>query len=277
MWFDMKKYLIIGFAFLISSCSLIQFGGYNPPTKDELLSNSAYKWQKDSTDNFNYYYDPITMSQEYVDSAKIYFERNYPKLLKFLGIKEYRNKLNLFMVESRPKMKNIIGMETNGIANAKDNTVYSLFNANVKTYGMHEFCHVISINEWGGMYKEIWLSEGLAVNSDNIWWGFELHALANYLQHKGKLIPLAELVEKFHDYNNFISYPECGSIVKYLNEKYGIELIRELWKNGSIVFENKLHKSIKSIEEEWLQEINKHDYTAINYGEKIFALYGEKL
>jgi len=141
MWFDMKKYLIIGFAFLISSCSLIQFGGYNPPTKDELLSNSAYKWQKDSTDNFNYYYDPITMSQEYVDSAKIYFERNYPKLLKFLGIKEYRNKLNLFMVESRPKMKNIIGMETNGIANAKDNTVYSLFNANVKSGNTTKCCY----------------------------------------------------------------------------------------------------------------------------------------
>lgn len=278
MWFNMKKYLLIGFAFLISSCSLIRFGGYNPPPKDELLSNSEYNWQKDSTEKFNYYYDPITMPQEYVDSAKLYFERNYPKLLQFLGLKEYRSKLTLFMVESRQKMKSIIGMETNGIANAKDNTVYSLFNANVKTYGMHEFCHVISINEWGGMYKEIWLSEGLAVNSDNIWWGFELHALANYLRHKGKLIPFAELVEKFYDYNNFISYPECGSIVKYLNEKYGIELIRELWNNGaSIVFENKLHKSIKTIEEEWLQEISKHDYAAINYGEKIFALYGEKL
>ncbi len=277
MWVDMKKYLLTGFALFISSCSLIQFGGYNPPTRDEILSNSAYKWQKDSTENFNYYYDAITIPKEYVDSAEIYFEKSYPKLLKFLGIKRYPGKLNLFMVESRAKMGRIVGMETNGIANAKDNTVYSLFNANVKTYGMHEFCHVITFNEWGGIYKEIWLSEGLAVNSDNIWWGFELHALANYLFHKGKLISLAELVEKFHDYNNFISYPESGSIVKYLNDKYGIDLIKELWENGSAVFEKKLHKTIKSIEEEWLQEINKYDYATINYFEKVFSLYGEKL
>lgn len=51
----MKIYVLSFFVFLFSSCSLIQFGAYNPPTKNEALANSEYAWQKDSTEHFNFY------------------------------------------------------------------------------------------------------------------------------------------------------------------------------------------------------------------------------
>lgn len=262
--------------FTLSSCSLIQFSGYNPPAKDKALSNSAFNWQKDSTEHFNFYYNSKYIPNSYVDSAKIIFEKEFPELLEFLGVKKYKEKLNLFMVHSRKDMGKLVGMETNGIANIEDNTVYSVFNESIKTYGKHEFCHIISCNEWG-MYKEIWLSEGLAVNSDDNWWGYNLHSLANYLDAKGKLIPIKKMVENFHKYNSLITYPESGSFVKYIKEKYGLYVIKELWKEGAVVFENKLNKNISSIEQEWLQEIRKYKYDNINYEEKVFMKFGTKL
>ena len=272
----MKIYLLSILMLILSSCSLIQFGTYNPPSKVETLSNSSFRWQKDSTKHFNFYYDSRFIPNGYVDSAKVIFEKEYPELLRFLGVKKYKEKLNLFMVDSRKDMGKLIGMETNGIASPKDNTVYSIFNANVKTYGKHEFCHVISINEWG-MYKEVWLSEGLAVNSDDNWWGYDLHSLANYLYSKNKLIPIKEIIKNFHKYESLITYPECGSFVKYIKDKYGLALVKELWKDGATVFEKRLDKNISSIEQEWLQEIKKHNYTNIDYGKKVFAKFGTKL
>lgn len=272
----MSKHLFFVFSLVMSACSLIQFGGYNPPTKNDALSNSLYNWQRDSTTHFNYYYESNSICANYVDSAKANMEKGYSELLEFLGIKDYKSKLNLFMIDSREKMKKIIGMETNGIAKVEDNTVYSIFNTSVKTYGKHEFCHVITCNEWG-MYKEIWLSEGLAVNSDNRWWGFELHSLANYLYARGKLIPIKEIITNFYKHESIVTYPECGSFVKYIKEKYGLEIIKELWKEGEDVFEAKLHKNISSIEQEWLQEIKNYDYAKIDYEEKLFTMYGQKL
>lgn len=260
----------------LSSCSLIQFGTYDTPPIEKALSNSAFNWQRDSTNNFNFYFDARYIPNIYVDSAKIMLEKEYPELLKFLGVKKYDHRLNLFMVDSRKDMGKLIGMETNGMASPKDNTVYSIFNANVRTYGKHEFCHVISINEWG-MYKETWLSEGLAVNSDDNWWGYDLHSLANYLYSKNKLIPIKEIIKNFHKYESLITYPECGSFVKYLKDKYGLDLIRELWKDGSIVFERRLNKDISSVEQEWLQEIKKHSYSNIDYEKKVFTKFGTKL
>lgn len=272
----MKVYFVSIIVMILTSCSLIQIGGYNPPSRYESLSNSSYDWQKDSTIHFNYYYESKSICANYIDSTKIYMEKGFPELLEFLGVQKYKSKLNLFMVDSRKKMKEIIGMETNGIANVEDNTVYSIFNANIKTYGKHEFCHVITCNEWG-IYKEIWLSEGLAVNSDNNWWGYDLHSLANYLKVKGKLIPIEDIVENFYKYDSFITYPESGSFVKYIKEKYGLDIIKELWKVGRIGFENKLSKNISEIEKDWIQEINKHDYAKIDYEGKVFAMFRQKL
>jgi hypothetical protein len=272
----MRKCLFLSFMMILSSCSSIQFGGYNPPSINSILSNSSYKWEKDSTDHFTYYYESRYISKYFVDSAKVIFERMYPELLQFLDVENYENKLNLFMIESRDKMKDIVGIETNGIALTEDNTVLSVFNDKVKTFAKHEFCHVICCNEWG-MYKEQWLNEGLAVGSDKKWWGYELHSLAHYLKSKRKLIPIKEIIREFHNHSSLISYPECGSFVLFVKEKYGISIVKELWEEGINIFEKRFNKTITSVEQEWLAEIEKYDDANIDYEEKIFKAINTKL
>lgn len=272
--FKKSGVLLCCLIFLIQGCYT---GYYNPPTKLETLSNTSCNWQHDSTAHFDYYYELNSPSAVYVDTAKIYFEKMFSELLSFLGVNNYGSKLNLFMVGSRKRMKEILSwQETNGIAKTEDNTVYSVFNKDINTFGKHEFCHVICFNSFGGRCKEIWINEGLAVASDDRWWGFDLYSLSNYLITKKKLIPIRDLMDDFHSYNSLISYPECGSFVKYIKEKYGLDLIRDIWAEGAKALGDKLNKKVESIESEWLGEIKKHDYKDINYEERIFASYGNQ-
>ena len=63
----------------------------------------------------------------------------------------------------------------------------------------------------------------------------------------------------------------------YIKDKYGLALVKELWKDGATVFEKRLDKNISSIEQEWLQEIKKYNDSNIDYGKKVFAKFGTKL
>jgi hypothetical protein len=264
----MKKLILLLLLVFNYSCS------YLPPTRELALSNVNFNWAKDSTKHYNYYYESNSITSKYLDSTKYYYEKEFGDLLKYLGVLNYDKKLNLFMVDSNERMEQLIGIKTNGAVNPKDGTVYNLFNQKIQSYGNHEICHIIASSEWGEC-KDAWIGEGLAVNSDGVWWLYELHSLANYLRNKGKLIPIKELIENFHNYSEIITYPESGSFVKYIKEKYGLDLIKNLYREGAIAFEKKLHKSTSDIEREWLNEIKKYECANIRYEEKAIK-YGVK-
>ncbi|MBU1679658.1 MAG: hypothetical protein KKD86_12555 [Bacteroidetes bacterium] len=269
--------LLTTFMMLLASCSLIQIGGYyNPPSRIEVLSNTKYIWEEDSTENFYFLYESDTESQQYLDSAKDFFEKGYSKILSFLELKSYDKKLTLFMIDSYSKMHDLIGWKSNGIAKPEDNTVFQIFNDSIRTFGMHEFCHVISFNEWG-KFEEIWVSEGLAVSSDDKWWNFELHSLVNYLYANNKFVPIKKIISDFHSHSDLYSYPECGSFIKFIKSKYGLEFVKSLWSEGEIAFYNHLQKDVSEIENEWLEEIRKYDYLKIDYSEKVYSKLGIRL
>jgi len=242
--------------------------GYEPPTKDRVLADSSMTWKKDSSEHFDFYFESGRIPIQTVDLAKRTFEKKYAELLQSLEIEGRDRRLSLFMIESRGRMKRVVGLETNGIANVEDHTVFSIFNDSVKTLGIHEFCHIVTTNQWGKT-KEVWLSEGLAVYSDNVWWGFELHPLAYHLQSRGKLVPIQRLIDNFRGSSSIVSYPECGSFVKFIREKYGVDILKRLWIRGTIVFEKDLNKTLPAIEQEWLQEIRRFEATGIDYEEKV--------
>ncbi|MFN8240278.1 MAG: hypothetical protein U0X39_05935 [Bacteroidales bacterium] len=248
------------FLIITISCST----GYVPPSKKMVLSDKKYSWQKTSTEHFDIYSESDSLPSEYTDSAKVIFERKFSSLLSYLKIASFDDKLTLFMVESREKMKEITGIETNGLANVNDNTVFSIFNGELTTYGIHEFCHIVTVNTWGAT-SQTWLSEGLAVSADNVWHGHGLHSLCHYMEYKKMLVPLVDLFAGFSKTNGLIAYPECGSFVRYIADTYGIDIVREIWKKGIPALEKETGKSVSVLEQEWRAEIKKYPAPGIDY------------
>jgi hypothetical protein len=94
-------------------------------------------------------------------------ERPMPRILELLGEQSYSEKIHIFAVGSRARMKALIGRESNGHAFTDDQTVCCVFSDKIRAGGAHELMHVITWNRWGRMKPDrAWLSEGLAVYAE---------------------------------------------------------------------------------------------------------------
>lgn len=266
----MKKHfskILILFPFILvivlNGCGLIYLP-FMAPTYEDLKNNSDFKWIADSSQHFQYYMEENSWAAKNIDAMKKQAEADLEKSLKIINEKEYKEKLYYFVVRDRSRMKLLIDRETNGAAFTNRNILCAIANDSVRALGTHELFHIISWNNWGPP-DDNWISEGLAVYSDNNWWSNDLHTLTKYFYEKEKLIPLKDLTASFRSYNDMITYPEAGSVAKYIYEKYGVEKTKKLWEDGISESKNILGISLESLEKEWLSEIQKTDTKKIKY------------
>jgi len=136
----------------------------------------------------------------------------------------------------------------------------------IKAIGGHETCHALSHTLWGKPHG-LWLDEGLAVYSDDQWRGLPLYSVAKVLLDKGKLLPVDDLLDNnwIKKYPDMVTYPELGSFVKFLYEKYGLDAVKNIWQNGAKNADSAFGKNISTLEAEWRGELAKVDASSIQY------------
>lgn len=267
----MKKFsrnLLIFIAIVImlvvsSGCGIIQLP-FMAPTNEDLKNNVQFKWIADSTEHFHFYIEKDSWAAKNIKQVKDDSEKEYKHILELLNEPGYKNTIYYFIVKDRTRMDELIGRKTNGCAFTNRNILCAIANDSVRALGAHELFHIISWNKWGSP-NDHWISEGLAVYSDNNWWGNDLYTLTKYFYEKEKLIPLKDLTTNFRSYDDLITYPEAGSIAKYIYEKYGAEKIKKFWDNEISETKNILGISLDSLEKEWISEIQKNDTKKIKY------------
>lgn len=256
-----RQILILILVLLLNGCGLIVFDG--TISKDELVNNSEFKWFKDSTDHFIIYYENNSWASKHLDLIKTEAEKSLQHCLTLVQKDNYQNSISYFIVEDRKRMNDLIYRKTNGQAFPAINVVCAIASDSVKALGSHEIFHVISHTYLGS--TKGWVSEGMAVYSDNAWWKQDLYALSNYFRFKNKLIPIKELITRFRSFDDRISYPESGSLLKYLYENYGFNNIKILWSQGIEAFCTSTGKSLETIEKEWQATIFHVDTSKVRY------------
>lgn len=257
------KYSIFGFitCLLITACTSV-----NPSSKSALrkITNKGDKWEKIEKDQLTFYFIENSEVARTITTSMQKTERGVHRAMEFLG-EAYDKPITIITVDDRQTMKRLINRETAGTALPASNTVIELSGVSATC---HEKFHLVSINTWG--MPKYWISEGTAVACDDEWWGYDLHQLANHLFQHDKIISLEKLVKRnsgFKKADSIISYPQVGSVVKYIDENYGRESLLKLWRSND--FQNSLGKSLSAFELEWIAEIKKHTNKDINYLEKI--------
>jgi hypothetical protein len=170
------------------------------------------------------------------------------KACNLIGQKQYKKKIYIFVFNSPEGIEKVVGVKINGGAIAPSNILLSVYTENNQTFsGSHEFMHIISHNFWGEP-PSTWINEGLAVYSDNAWWGYDLHALAKKIKNNEKFnilkVTNKGVIES--DPNHY--YPLAGSFIKYIHTKYGLKYLMSIWKNdpGSSNLDN-----IEKLKQEW--------------------------
>ncbi len=231
----------------------------------KLINHSHFEWVIDSLDHKALiYFEKNSFAHKNKEVLRDRIQYHVENTISFVGIENYDKPIHYFILENRERMKSLIGLETNGSANYKENYVTAIFSSNIKSaYSNHELFHLIAMNEWG--YTEGWLNEGMAVYSDNNWFGYSLHELAKYLIDQNDYIPMAEMTKRLRMHDSLITYPLLGSFAKYLDETYGRETIKQIWKTGKKRMKKFTGKNLADLENEWLKMLGSVEYNDINY------------
>ncbi len=261
----MKNNLLSTLSLLVLLHLLATFSFAASPTADELLKKQGFIWKTAVTDHLRLHYEPGTVAEAKIEGLKRLQEKAYSRNLQVLGISEYTSQTDIFIVNSRPRMKELIGRETNGYAWANTRGVCFIVSDTIIAAGAHELMHVMSRNTWTGK-PATWLAEGLAVYADDAWYRYELHELSKYLLTQKKLVPLEKLLEGFKGSSDMITYPQSGSFVKYLYEEYGVEKVKELWVRGSAEdIRRVLGREVEAVERDWHQRLMGVDASSVKY------------
>ncbi len=145
-----------------------------------LLNRPGFDWVEYEIDNFSIYVERSSYAQEQVEWLKKNSEYALNRVSLLLGIEVYEGPIfHQFVVSSRDKMKKLIGWETNGIAFPRHRLYIEILSETLNSASSHELLHVVAFHEWGR--TDSWINEGLAVYADDKWHGYDLHALAHYL------------------------------------------------------------------------------------------------
>jgi hypothetical protein len=257
--------ILPAFLFILLFITAAVSRGLAAPSADELLKRKGFVWKSAVSENLRLHFEPGTLAETRLEGLKLTQEKAFVRNLQLLKITSYSLQTDIFIVDSRARMKQLIGDETNGVAFPRKKVLCFVFSDKINASGAHELMHVMAGNTWGFEFKT-WINEGFAAYADDFWYGYGLHDLNKYLLQEKQLISLEKLIKNFNAQPHMISYPQAGSFVKYLYEQYGADKVKELWKAGAVNdFQRILGKDVSTIEKEWHTRLMQADAAKIKY------------
>jgi len=222
----------------------------------------GFKWKSETSDYFTYYFELRSPAERDIEEIRITMEKERSKVERLLGA-ESQQKLDVFLVDSLERMKDLTGFEMHAWANGT--AIGAAYGDNgIRRIGSHEILHHLGLKLWGES-SGLWINEGLAVYSENHWRGYDLHLLAKWLHDNGHLLPVRTLTANDTWQTSMITYPQCGSFVKFIWEKYGSTVVKDIWQNGVDKACSRMGKSITELEQEWLTELAEIDAGEVEY------------
>lgn len=144
-------------------------------------------------------------------------------------------KIQYYLCNSPEEVGTIYGDNEpcNGFA-AMPDTIYAVYNEEVRCIGFHEDAHIISYIVNRPDCPAI--REGLAMYFDRKWWGIQnLDWVGFFLKH-GLYLSVDKLLDKdfFFDQDCAVTYPIMGAFTDYLIATYGIEHYLKMYRTQNI-------------------------------------------
>ncbi len=259
------RYVLAGVLLTAAGFAVAGFGVCSTRvlSAQSLRTAQGFAWVSRQSAHFDYFFEAGTLAERDIEAIGRSMEKSRAGLEQLLGA-ALENRNQVFVVDSRARIKALAGRETNGFAFGTASAM--VYSTTINALGAHETCHNVARSLWGKPHGQ-WIDEGLAVYSDDGWHGHPLHELAKWLLDRNKLVPLDDLIrdERFRAYSDMVTYPELGSFVKYVYEKYGRGAVKTLWQRGAGEADRACGRTLNQLEEEWRSELGKRDASAIRY------------
>ena len=222
---------------------------------DVSLAAQKVAWKRKTSGRFVYFYEKSDRPQARALSGN---DRNLGKLEELLGLK-YPKKIRYYKYISNERKGLITGNAGN--AHVEGPEIHTIFWSD-----RHEVIHVLLNHSLGPTIAL--LGEGIAVYLSGSWQRKKVHAVARDLLAKNELIPIESIVDthRFRAQPDAVTYPEAGSFVGYLVERYGIENLKKIYPYPSSRttaqqfagrLENVYKKNLRELEREWHRSLRR--------------------
>ena len=218
----------------------------------QYLNHPGFSWRCNQTPHFLLCYQPNSPAERSIKDLEIIAEEDRETILQMIGSPTYDTRIYAFFLKSRRELRRLIGFYGDGRSRPAQHATFYVIDG-PRTLA-HEMAHEILSNLWG--WAQEWVEEGMAVYTTE----FPIldgDVRVYYSAHK--LLPLDKLVNPDWTssmYSADITYTELGSFMKYLDTKYGIKKVEEVWRGGSASIERVYGKPLAALEKEWLETLS---------------------
>ncbi|SPE39957.1 exported hypothetical protein [Candidatus Sulfopaludibacter sp. SbA3] len=216
------------------------------------LNHRGFHWKCNQTPHFLLCYQPNSPAERSIKDLEIIAEEDRSTLLQMISVPAYEPRIYAFFLKSRNDLKKLIGFYGDGRSRPNQHATFYVIDG-PRTLA-HEMAHEMLSNLWGAAQE--WVEEGMAVYTTE----FPIldgDVRAYFKAHR--LLPLEKLVNPdwvSSMYNADITYTELGSFMKYLDTKYGIKNVEQVWRGGSASVEQVYGKPLAALEKEWLETLS---------------------
>ncbi len=216
------------------------------------LADSSFAWRSIASNKIRIYYEEDSFAERHRMMMLRSMITAVDEVLKILEASECDSVLNVFYVESREKMKRIVGRSYSGFSDWAANAIFMVLNPNWRSFEKHEFAHVVTMGVWGPPdITSRWMIEGIAIHCDGWCREYTVDEVAFHLLSNGQLPPLREFLDDFNSLGEIRAGFYAASLIGFIQRTHGAQALRDIWLNGVESFKDLLGADVNQIENSW--------------------------
>ncbi len=228
-----------------------------------LKGHHGFTWETHELEDFVIYVEPGSAPSRDTGEIGAEVRRARQRVQAYLQEPAYEPTVSVFVVDTRERMKDLIGRPSNAIAFYRSNSLCLVWSDTLRGGATHELLHVVATNLWG--VPERWVNEGMAVDAAGPWRGHDPHAVCKKLLTRDELPSLREITRRFNRLPALAAYPAAGSFVRYLRETHGLETVHEVWDGGRDALPAATGMDLAPLEAAWLDVVEQTDAEGLDY------------
>lgn len=242
----LERMLMVCVAALCAGC--VTTAGQQP-TARQLVRARGFDWVVDTTENFVLHIQRGSPAVERKDLLGFQLDRARERTLQILNQPDFPDLINVFAVSSRGRMDDLVGRSVDGMAYHRSKVITLVLGDSISGSPAHEVFHVIVMNVWG--VGPAWLNEGMSVDAAGSWRGRDVHEAARELRARGQLASVERLMHDFRSLAPQVAYPQAGSLVRFIRERYNPESLHALWREDNDEFARLTGVDLAALDDLW--------------------------
>jgi hypothetical protein len=216
------------------------------------LADSSFTWIQRAVPGFRDYFMADSYPAQHQDSLLARLPPAARHAETLLGLAPLAELIDLFFVESREQMRQLVGAGVTGFAQPSARSVFLVTNSTWRAFERHEVMHVVAGQAWGRWGPNAdWLLEGLAQAADGRCGQYSNAGVLLSLTARDGWIPLVDVLSNFRAQPDLRAYLQAAVFVDYLLGRFGPAAVRELWNGGVTPATAVGGGSLEALEQEW--------------------------